>query len=128
MGSRELGEIRHRDLPAFAARYRFFFNPIRYTSMGLAVIEAMMIGMPVVALATTEVATVIRDGQNGIAHTNVEHLVHGMKRLLRDRGEAQRLGEAGWRTAQARFGIERFVADWNATFSQALEQWGRRAA
>src|SRR5439155_16544577 len=39
MGSEEwggLGEVPPPDLPAFAARYRFLFNPIRYTSLGLA--------------------------------------------------------------------------------------------
>jgi glycosyltransferase involved in cell wall biosynthesis len=121
MGSEELGglgEIRHRDLPAFAARYRFLFNPIRYTSMGLAVIEAMLTGMPVVALATTEVATVIRDGDNGIAHTDLDHLVQGMKRLLADRDEARELGARGQETARRRFGMRRFVADWNAAFQE----------
>ena len=122
MGSEEMGEVHHRDLPAFAARYRFFFNPIRYTSMGLAVIESMMIGMPIVALATTEMASVIRDGENGIAHTDVEHLAAGMKRLLSDHAEARRLGEAGRRTATARFSIQRFVSDWNATFEQVTAQ------
>jgi len=122
MGSEEMGEVLHRDLPAFAARYRFFFNPIRYTSMGLAVIESMMIGMPIVALATTEMASVIRDGENGIAHTDVEHLAAGMKRLLSDHAEARRLGEAGRRTATARFSIQRFVSDWNATFEQVTAQ------
>jgi hypothetical protein len=36
MGATELGglgEVKLPQLPAFAARYRFFFNPIRYTSM-----------------------------------------------------------------------------------------------
>ncbi|HEY7293418.1 MAG TPA: glycosyltransferase family 1 protein, partial [Dehalococcoidia bacterium] len=40
MGAEELGgigEIPPPKLPAFIARYRFFFNPIRYTSLGLAV-------------------------------------------------------------------------------------------
>jgi hypothetical protein len=122
MGSEGLGEVLHGDLPAFAARYRFFFNPIRYTSMGLAVIESMMIGMPIVALATTEMASVIRDGENGIAHTDVAHLAAGMKRLLSDRGEARRLGEAGRRTAMARFSIQRFVSDWNSSFEQVTAQ------
>ena len=62
MGARDaggLGEVSHRDLPAFEARYRVFFNPIRYTSLGLAVCEAMMIGMPIVGLATIGSALLI---------------------------------------------------------------------
>jgi hypothetical protein len=121
-----LGEIRHRELPAFAARYRFLFNPIRYTSMGLAVIECMLAGTPVAALATTEVATVIRDGENGIAHTDLQHLVAGMKRLLADPDEARRLGRNGRETARRRFGIGRFVADWNAAFQEIVDE--RRVA
>ena len=63
MGSAELGgigEVPNPALPNFLSHYRFFFNPIRYTSLETAVIEAMMIGMPIVALATTEMALLIR--------------------------------------------------------------------
>ncbi len=120
-----LGEIQHRDLPAFAARYRFLFNPIRYTSLGLAVIEAMMTGLPIVALATTEMSTVIRHGENGLIDTEPERLVEAMKALLRDPAEARRLGEAARRTARERFDIARFAADWNRAF---LEVSGMRRA
>jgi glycosyltransferase involved in cell wall biosynthesis len=122
MGAEEaggLGEIRHAELPAFAARYRFFFNPIRYTSMGLAVIEAMMTGMPIVALATTEMVTVIRDGVNGFIDTDPQRLVTGMQRLLEDPLAARRMGAEAKRTAFERFGIRRFVADWNDAFYEA---------
>ncbi|MFL5580124.1 MAG: glycosyltransferase family 1 protein, partial [Gemmatimonadaceae bacterium] len=57
-----LGEVRNVDVPAFISRYRFYFHPCRYTSWGLAACEAMMIGMPVVAPATTEIVTVILSG------------------------------------------------------------------
>lgn len=126
MGAEEaggVGEIRHADLPAFAARYRFLFNPIRYTSMGLAVIEAMMVGLPVVALATTEMVTVIRDGVNGFIDTCPGKLAERMKLLLCDAKLARTLGEEARRSALQRFGIERFVADWNDAF---LEVTGSR--
>ena len=100
-------------LPAFAARYRFFFNPIRYASPGLAVIEAMMIGMPIVALATAGMVTVIKDGLNGFIDTDPDRLIAGMRRLLEDPHAATRMGEEAKRTACERFGIARFVADWN---------------
>jgi glycosyltransferase involved in cell wall biosynthesis len=109
-----LGEIEHAALPAFAARYRFLFSPIRYGSLGLAVIEAMMVGMPVVALATAEMATVIGNGESGYIDTDPARLLDGMRELLRDPGLAHQLGANARRRAQQRFGIERFSADWDA--------------
>lgn len=117
MGSERIGgegEVSNAALPEFMADYRFFFNPIRYTSLGLAVIEAMMVGLPIIGLATTELVTVIRNGENGWLDTNPARLVEVMKHLLTDPGEARRWGEAARRTAQERFNIERFVADWLA--------------
>jgi glycosyltransferase involved in cell wall biosynthesis len=111
-----LGEVLHSELPRFAARYRFLFNPIRYTSLGLAVIEAMMIGMPVVALATTEMVTVIKDGRNGFIDTDLRRLVTGMQALFAYPDEARRMGAQAQRVACERFGIERFVADWHRAF------------
>jgi glycosyltransferase involved in cell wall biosynthesis len=91
--------------------------------MGLAVIEAMMVGLPVVALATTEIVTVIKDGVNGFIDTDAERLTERMKLLLCDRDLSKRMGEQARSTALERFGIERFVADWNRAF---LEVTGSR--
>lgn len=106
------GEVPQLELPQVLAMHRFFFNPIRRTSLGLAVIEAMFAGLPVVGLATTELVTVIDSGRNGYVDTRPERLVGVMRELLRDRALAAAWGEAGRRTALERFGIERFVDDW----------------
>jgi glycosyltransferase involved in cell wall biosynthesis len=119
MGAEECGgsgEVLHADVPAFAAHHRFFFNPIRYTSMGLAVIEAMMIGMPIVGLATTELPTVIHNGVSGFVDTSVPKLVDCMRQLLTDPGLARELGAGARRCALERFNIGRFADDWNAAF------------
>jgi glycosyltransferase involved in cell wall biosynthesis len=116
MGSLELGgrgEVPNRELPAFMADYRFFFNPIRYTSLGLSVLEAMMVGLPIVGLATTEMPTVIVNGVNGWLDTRPERLVDVMRQLVADRALARQWGDAARRTAQERFGIGRFTADWD---------------
>lgn len=116
MGAEQSGgldEIMHAQLPAFAARYRFLFNPIRYTSMGLAVIEAMMAGIPIVGLATTEMATVIENGVSGHVDTDVTALIAKMQELLKYPEQARRLGEGARRRARERFHIDRFIDDWN---------------
>lgn len=113
-----LGEVPPTELAAFAGRYRFFFNPIRWTSLGLAVCEAMMIGLPVVALATTEMVTVVENGVSGFIDTDVDRLLRRMRDLLRDRCLAQELGEGARKTALQRFSIDRFSADWDQTLRE----------
>jgi glycosyltransferase involved in cell wall biosynthesis len=111
------GEVSPPHLPAFASRYRFFFNPIRYTSLGLAVCEAMMIGLPIIGLATTEMAATIENGVTGYIDTSVERLIGRMRELLRDSAEARRLGDNARRYARERFNIERFARDWDEAFN-----------
>ncbi|RPI22393.1 MAG: glycosyltransferase family 1 protein [Acidobacteria bacterium] len=108
-----LGEVPHGQLPSFLSQYRFFFNPIRYTSLGLAVCEAMMLGLPVIGLATTEMVTAVENGVSGYVSTNVQSLITIMKRLLGDPNEARKLGEGARCRAVERFGIERFIRDWD---------------
>ena len=112
-----LGEVKPTQLAAFEARYRFFFNPARYTSMNLAVCEAMMLGLPVVGLATTEMATAVENGVSGYVDTDVDRLVERMRALLRDPAATRRLGDGARRYAQERFGIDRFARDWEETLA-----------
>jgi glycosyltransferase involved in cell wall biosynthesis len=118
-GSEELGglgEIPHHQLPAFASHYRFFFNPIRYTSLGLAVCEAMSVGLPIIGLATTEMVTVVENGVSGYISTNIEDLIFGMRQLLNNQTHAQKLSKGALEKAHKRFNIERFAYDWDKIF------------
>jgi len=121
MGSAEvggLGEVSNAALPAFMARYRVSFSPLRYTSLGLALIEAMMVGLPLVGFATTELATVIRNGENGFIDTQPDRLHDALRRIIDDPGEARIMGRNARAYAHERFGIKRFVADWMRVFSE----------
>jgi glycosyltransferase involved in cell wall biosynthesis len=115
-----LGEVSHAELPELITRYRFFFHPIRYTSLGLAVCEAMCLGMPIVGLATTELPTVVENGVSGYIHTHPAVLVQQMQQLIDDPALAQRLSQGARQAGQSRFNIQRFVADWNAVLAEAI--------
>jgi len=123
-----LGDIPYRGLHRQIARYRFLFSPMRYTSLPLAVIEAMTIGMPVVALATTELPTVIEDGVNGYCSCDLDVLVDRMKTLIADRELASELGRNARATAQRRFGLDRFCADWSEALQVAVAIHSARKA
>jgi glycosyltransferase involved in cell wall biosynthesis len=125
MGSKEvggLGEINNRKLSDFTSQYRFFFNPIRYTSLGLSVCEAMMAGIPIVALATTEMSTTIKNNYSGFIDTNINALIKKMDILLNDLEKAKELGKGAKETAMEKFNIERFTNDWLETFSAVKQQ------
>lgn len=106
------GEMAQQALSALMGSYRFYFHPARYTSLGLSLIEAMMVGLPVIGLATTELATVIRPGHEGYIDTNVDALVDAMRWLIGHPQDAEIMGEAARATASKRFHIDRFVNDW----------------
>jgi glycosyltransferase involved in cell wall biosynthesis len=125
MGAEKLGgdgEILHPRLPYQLTHYRFFFNPIRYTSLGLAVLESMMLGVPVVGLATTELVTVIENGKSGIIHTDINYLVSQMKMLLENPEKAKQIGAQGKNVVKSRFNIERFARDWYETVQLIIDK------
>ncbi len=115
-----LGDVPYRDLHRLTARYRFLFSPMRYTSLPLAVVEAMTIGMPVVALGTTALPDVIEHGVNGYIAQDPDLLIPHMQRLIADPGLARSLGARARETARLRFGMERFQAGWDAALHGAI--------
>ncbi|MVN93050.1 glycosyltransferase family 4 protein [Mucilaginibacter aquatilis] len=121
-GDLGLGEVLHPELPEFQSRYRFFFNPIRYTSLGLAICEAMMMGIPVVGLATTELSAVIDNGFSGFIHTDINYLIDKMNLLIADPELAREIGNNGREVALKRFNIERFTNDWEQLFAEVTQK------
>ena len=117
-----IGEVLHPNLPPFIAQYRFFFNPIRYTSLGLAVCEAMMLGIPVVGLATTEMAVTIQNGYSGFIHTDIDYLIERMNYLLAYPEKAEEMGGNAKKVAMERFNINRFTAQWEQLFQEVVEE------
>ena len=118
---RWLGDVALADLHRRLPAYRAFFHPIRYTSLGLALCEAMMLGLPVVGLATTETAAAVRQGVDGWTDTSPARVVEHLRRLLTDHDEAAALSVGAARRARERYGIERFAADWDALLRAVVD-------
>jgi len=111
----------HEDLPQMQlhrelARHRAYLHPFRWTSLGLSLIEAMMLGVPVLALDATAAADAV-GADGGVVSADVDQLTRVARRLLADPELAGELGRRGRRQALARFGLARFLADWDAAFA-----------
>jgi hypothetical protein len=102
------GQIAHR---------RAYVHPVRWTSLGLSLLEAMMLGLPVVALATTEVVEAV-PREAGVVSTRVDALADGLRRYLRDPAWAAAAGKQGRTAALSRYSLSRFLTDWDRLLAE----------
>ncbi len=105
----------HRQL----ARRRVYVHTPRWTSLGLSLIEAMHLGLPVVALAATEVVRAVPP-EAGVVSTRVDDLADAVSRFCSDAALAQSVGTAAREVALQRYGLERFLGDWDALLERTL--------
>jgi glycosyltransferase involved in cell wall biosynthesis len=114
LGGRDVSQaVLHREM----ARRRVYIHPVRWTSLGLSLIEAMHLGMPVVALATTEVHEAVPP-EAGVVSNRLEVLEAAMRRMTADVDEARARGAAARAAALERFGLRRFLDDWDSLLSE----------
>jgi hypothetical protein len=106
----------HREL----ARCRVYIHPLRWTSLGLALLEAMQLGMPVVALAATEALRAVPP-EAGAISTSVDELVSAARLLINDPEEARRRGDLAREVALDRYGLHAFLAAWDALLEELAE-------
>jgi glycosyltransferase involved in cell wall biosynthesis len=93
-------------------RRRLYLHPMRWTSLGLSLLEAMQLGMPVVALACTE-ASVAVPPEAGVVSTSVARLHRAVAELVADPDRASEMGRAARKAALAEYGLPAFLRRWD---------------
>ena len=82
-------------------------------AFGIAVLEAMALGVPVIASATGGPREIIEDGESGllVAGSRAGHVADAVQRVLEDVRLRERLSAAGVERFRSRFAAERMTAD-----------------
>ncbi len=129
---RTLGDLPQGRMHDQMARRRVYLHPLRWTSLGLSLLEAMHLGMPVVALATTEAHEAVPPG-TGVCSTDVDRLGRELRALVAEPDRARALGTAGRAHVLDRYGLDRFLAAWDVVLDRVLHEHadrhsGRRTA
>lgn len=106
----------HREL----AQRRLYLHPFRWTSLGLALLEAMHLAMPVVALATTEVVRAVPPGA-GVISTDPADLRAAIRAFLADPQWAREVGRSAREHVLARYGLAAFLARWDEVLTRVVE-------
>jgi hypothetical protein len=114
----------HEDVPQHAmhaelAKRRAYLHLCRWTSLGLSLIEAMTMGMPVVALATTEAVEAVPPDAGALS-TRVDVLLNAARGFMDDPAAARRAGTEARTAARHRYGLERFLTDWDRLLEEEV--------
>ena len=111
-GVRARGDVPGTQLWADVARRRVYLHTARWTSLGLSLLEAMFLGMPVVAVASTMVPLVV-PAEAGVVSADVETLASALEGFVSDPTAATAAGKAARDFAMAHFSLNRFLDDWD---------------
>lgn len=111
-------DLAQADLHRSLAERRVYLHLARWTSIGLRLIEAMHLGLPVLALATTEAFEAV-PGDAGLVSNDLSRLADTYSYLIADRDAAQAMGQIGRAGALRRFGLERFLHEWDGLLKEA---------
>ncbi len=109
------------------ARRRVYLHPMRWTSLGLSLIEAMQLAMPIIAVAATEAVEAV-PADAGVVSTDPQRLLAAFRTFLNDPVAARTAGLAARAAALQRYGLARFLRDWDELLAwigdQKLEMTG----
>ena len=120
-GLRTVEGLSQDRLHAEMARRRVYLHPNRWTSLGLSLIEAMMLGMPVVAVASTEAPLAV-PADAGTVSARPDEIVAAVRLLCADADLALRAGHRAREHALRHFGLARFLAEWDTVLAAAVAE------
>lgn len=110
-----LGTVRGEEKVHLLQHALFFVSPRIMNNLGIANLEALSSGLPLITTKTEEVHNIIKDGENGFLVTpkNAEELAARMEVLMNDRHLRERMSEKALATGK--------LFDWNNIVKQYLD-------
>lgn len=110
------------DVARMMSAFDVFVLSTHFEGLPLVVLEAMSVGLPVVATAVNGIPEVIDREDVGLlfAHEDADALARHLTATLTERALAARLGAAGRESVRQRFGMETFAENVAALYTEAL--------
>ncbi len=106
------GNLGLDELHTEIARRRLYLHTSRWTSLGLSLLEAMHLGMPVVAVGSTEVPAAVPPSA-GVVSCDIDELAEAVRGLIKDPELAARMGRNARAHALEHYGLATFLRHWD---------------
>jgi hypothetical protein len=98
---------------------RAYLHPYRWTSLGLALLEAMALGLPVLALPVTAAYAAVPPDA-GVLSADPDELTAVARRWLADPSEAAAYGKAAREHVLTHYPLDRFLDRWTTLLTQEV--------
>ncbi|HEX6184330.1 MAG TPA: glycosyltransferase family 4 protein [Pyrinomonadaceae bacterium] len=121
---RLLGQVGEDELASLLASLALLVSASRSESFGMAMVEAMACGVPVVATATEGAREVVEEGVTGLLVPvgDFNALASSMLSLLEDERRREALGASAVAVAKERFDVARMVEATERVYAEAIAE------
>ncbi len=111
------------DIPEILSQTDIFVLPSRWEGLPLAIIEAMMAGLPVVASNVGGISELIEDGVNGflIPPRDAVRFTKALQILIEDETLRKKMGEAGREKAMKNFTLDKMLSKTMEVYCELLK-------
>tara|TARA_R100000951_G_scaffold5549_1_gene6032 strand:- start:497 stop:1564 length:1068 start_codon:yes stop_codon:yes gene_type:complete len=100
-----------------------FLNTSLHSPVPTVMMEAMACGCPVVTTGTCMIPEIIEHGVNGIIADDASDMKFWCRELLAKPELARKIGEAGRKTIEEKYSLEKFVQSWNKLFYKTIGEF-----
>lgn len=113
-----------RDIPDFLNCMDIFIFPSLWEGLGIALLEAMLMELPVIASSVDGILEIIENGKNGILvpSGNAEALNRAIDRLIRNPQLRQNLGKAARKQILEKFGARQYIQKLENLYNRLLKE------
>lgn len=118
---RSMGDLQTDQLHTQLARRRLYLHSTRWTSLGLSLLEAMHLAMPVIALGTTEVWRAVPP-EAGLVSCDLAELHAFAANLLSNPEEARERGLAAREFVLEHYGLAKFLSRWDEVLTNVVNR------
>jgi glycosyltransferase involved in cell wall biosynthesis len=121
---KNLGQVRHAEMPAVYRETDILFMPSVREGFGLCAAEAMACGLPVVGCDSSALAELVVNGQGGVlcGTGKLDCYVNAITSVAEDPGAAPEMGAFNRSRVEQHFTLERMIREYRDLFTELVDE------